>query len=572
MKPEGTRYRATTQVKGLSPEIPVLPEAEAFHVAAGSILITAKRGYENLAGSETVARYQRDELGTRETHNVPDRVCTTKPINGKVVQMTLWESDKPIVAMKPRNGGGAKGLTGVRRDGRDTSATLRGGARMSTKLPFLTLKARENPKLQFTSLAHLFTEDFLLECFGELKKNKASGIDGVGVSEYEVNLKENIRDLVKRLKAKRYRPQPVRRVYIPKPNGEKRPLGIPTVEDKVVQMGCKKILEEIFEVDFLDVSYGFRPHRGCHEALDELDRVIMSQPVNYVVDMDIEKFFDRVNHQWLMECLKQRIADSSFLRVIARFLKAGVIEEGKHWDTDEGTPQGGVLSPILANIYLHYILDLWFEKGVKGRLKGYAQLVRYADDFIVCFQSGREAKAFKDKLNLRLGKFGLKIAREKSRIIEFGRYVWGRVQRRGEKIATFDFLGFTHYCDKTRSGKFKLGRKTAKLRFRRALREMNEWLKGIRNRIKLQEWWEMLAIKLLGYYRYYGISGNMRWIAKFYWRTLSLVYKWINRRSQKASYNWEQFCRWLKYHPLPKPKIYHFYPILRGCTSEEPND
>jgi hypothetical protein len=194
--------------------------------------------------------------------------------------MTLWESDKPIVGMKPCNGGGAKGLTGVRWDGGDTSATLRGGARMSTKLPFLTLKARGNPKLRFTSLAHLFTEDFLLECFGELKKNKAPGIDGVGVKEYGVNLKENIRDLVGRLKVKQYRPQPVRRVYIPKPNGEKRPLGIPTIEDKIVQMGCKKILEAIFEVDFLDVSYGFRLHRDCHEALDELDRAIMIQPVN----------------------------------------------------------------------------------------------------------------------------------------------------------------------------------------------------------------------------------------------------------------------------------------------------
>ncbi len=562
MKPEGTRYRAITQVKGLSPEIPVLSVVEALHVAAGSILITAKRGYENLAGPETVARYQRDRLGTREPHNVPDRVSTTKPIEGEVVQMALWESDKPIVATEPCNGGGAKGLTGVRWDGRDTSATLRGGARMSTKLPFLTLKARGNPKLRFTSLARLFSEDFLLECFGELARSKAPGIDGVRAKEYEVNLKEYNRDLVERLKAKRYRPQPVRRVYIPKPKGEKRPLGIPTVEDKIVQMACKKILEAIFEVDFLDVSYGFRPHRDCHQALDELDRGIMSQPVNYVVDMDIDKFFDSVNHRWLMECLGQRIADSSFLRVIARLLKAGVIEEGEYRDTDEGIPQGGVLSPILANIYLHYILDLWFEKEAKKRLKGYAQLVRYADDFIVCFQSGGEAKAFTDKSEQWLGKFGLKVAREKSRIIEFGRCAWERAQRRGEKVATFDFLGFTHYCDKTRGGKFKFGRKTTRSRFRRALRGLNEWLKGIRNRTKLEEWWEMLAIKLLGYYRYYGISGNMRRLQKFYWRTLNLVYKWINRRSQKGSYNWERFCRWLKYHLLPKPKIYLFYPIL----------
>ena len=251
---------------------------------------------------------------------------------------------------------------------------------MSTKLWSITLRAREDPTCKFTSLAHLLTADFLKECFRELKKDKAPGIDGVTWRKYEENLDENTEDLVTRLIAKQYRPQPVKRAYIPKSNGERRALGIPALEDKIVQLAIKKILEAIFEEDFCDVSYGFRPNRSCHDALDMVDMIIMTKPVNSVVDMDIVKFFDTVDHECLMECLKQRVVDPSLLRIIARCLKSGVMEEGKYLETDKGTPQGGILSPILANIYLQYVLDLWFEKEVKEQLKGFAQLIRYADD------------------------------------------------------------------------------------------------------------------------------------------------------------------------------------------------
>ncbi len=428
---------------------------------------------------------------------------------------------------------------------------------MATKLTFLTWRARENPGSRFIALAHLLNEDFLKECFWELKRDKATGIDGVSVQGYEVKLEDNLKDLVARLKVKRYKPQPVRRVYIPKSDGSKRGLGIPAVEDKVVQMGIKKILEAIFENDFIDVSYGFRPNRNCHTALDVLDKTIITKPINYVVDMDIEKFFDTIDHKWLMECLKQRIKDTSLLRLIVRFLKAGVMEEGKFIETERGTPQGGLLSPVLSNIYLHYILDLWFEKKVKRQIKGFAQLIRYADDFIVCFQSGNEAKAFSEELKQRFSKFGLKIAENKSRIIEFGRYVWEKAQREGREVATFDFLGFTHYCDKTRKGKFKLGRKTSDKKFRQKMEAMNLWLKGVRNLVKLEEWWQVLRLKLIGHYRYYGISGNIQGLKKFYNQTSRLTYKWINRRSQKKSYTYVQFCRYKEYNPLPLPKIYH---------------
>lgn len=429
--------------------------------------------------------------------------------------------------------------------------------RLATKLISLTQRARRGPKYKFISLAHLLNEDFLLGCFLELKRDKAPGVDGVTVKEYEVNLGENIKDLVERLKSNRYRPQPVRRVFIPNPNGERRPLGIPTLEDKIVQMGIKKILEAIYEVDFVDVSYGFRPNRSCHQALDVLDKVVMTKPVNYVVDVDIEKFFDSVDHKWLMECLRQRIKDSRLLRIVGRLLKSGVIEEGKYLETDRGTPQGGILSPLLANIYLHYILDLWFEKKVKPQLRGYTHLIRYADDFMVVFQAGIEAKRFVEMLKERLNKFGLKLKEDKTRVIEFGRYAWQKAQSEGRKVATFDFLGFTHYCDKTRRGKFKLGRKTSRKKFWQKLKETNHWLKKVRNLVELQEWWKVLRQKLIGHYRYYGMSGNMVGIRAFHEEVSKLAYKWINRRSQKKSYTYRQYCRFKEYNPLPEPKIYH---------------
>ncbi len=330
----------------------------------------------------------------------------------------------------------------------------------------------------------------------ELKRNKSPGIDGVTVSEYGERLDENIANLVARLKAKQYKPKPVKRVYIPKPNGDKRPLGIPAIEDKIVQMAVKKILEAIFEQDFIDSSYGFRPNLSCHDALKQIDKIIMNCPVNFIVDMDISKFFDTVNHKCLMEFLKQRIVDSSLLQLISRFLKSGIMEEGIYFDTNQGTPQGGVLSPVLANVYLHYVLDLWFENEVIPQLNGYAQLIRYADDFVVCFENEKEAKIFGVALRQRMDKFGLTISEEKSKIIEFGRYTCQSARKYGFKCETFDFLGFTHFCDKTRRGKFKLGRKTSRKKFIQKMKDMNLWLKRIRNRVELNEWWKLLGTQV----------------------------------------------------------------------------
>jgi group II intron reverse transcriptase/maturase len=478
-------------------------------------------------------------------------------INGEGLQKASGQSDQLVVSGKQGNACGEKGLEKMREDTRGTSVERRIGEPMSTKLESLTQRARRDSGYKFMTIMSLFTPEYLRECFGELKKGKAPGIDGVAVEEYEANLGENIKDLCVRMRALAYKPKPVRRVYIPKTDGTQRGLGIPAVEDKLVQVWAKRILEAIFEVDFSDVSYGFRPKRGCHGALKALNDAIMTRPINYVVDMDIRKFFDTISHEWMMKCLRQRVVDGRFLRLIGRFLNAGVMEGGKLIETDRGTPQGGNLSPILANIYLHYVVDLWFERGIKKQLKGYAQLIRYADDFIVCFEKGEEAEAFSKELVERLKKFGLEIAENKSRTIRFGRRAWEDAEAGKGNAETFDFLGFTHYGDRARRGTFKVGRKTASKRFGQMMRAMNVWLKGIRNMVPLQEWWNTLKQKLRGHYNYYGVSENSRGITRFYWETMKLVFKWINRRSQKRSYNWVQFGRYVHYNQLPKPKIYH---------------
>jgi RNA-directed DNA polymerase len=559
VKPEEGRAQAITQVKVLNSEIKIDTEADTVSCVESSMAKTATgEVVATPSGSKAVARDQRDKAGTGETRDAPrQEVCNPKSINGKEIQKASWESDQLIVPEKSRNGDRGKGLAGIPEDVRETASTPRGGNRLATQLATLTQRARRNSHCQFTSLAHLLTEEYLRGCLGELKKNKAPGIDGVTVKDYEAHLEENLKDLVERLKGKRYRPQPVRRVYIPKANGEKRPLGIPTLEDKIVQMGIKKIMEAIFEVDFQEMSYGFRPGRSCHDALEVIDKTIMTKPVNYLVDMDIEKFFDTVDHEWMLKFVRQRISDPSLLRLIARFLKSGIMEEGQYQEVEKGTPQGGIISPLLANIYLHYVLDLWFEKKVKRGLKGYTQLVRYADDFIVCFQYRDEAHRFGEMLKERLSKFGLKISEKKSKIIEFGRYFGNRAQREGKRVETFDYLGFTHYCGRSRKGNFMLGRKTAKKKFRQEMKALNQWLKAVRNQVKLEDWWKGLGQKLRGHYQYYGISGNYRGIQQFFWEAQRLAYKWINRRSQMKSYNWEQFNHFQEYNPLPKPRILH---------------
>ncbi|GAA0178472.1 hypothetical protein SH2C18_15240 [Clostridium sediminicola] len=293
---------------------------------------------------------------------------------------------------------------------------------MSTKLDRIAEIAEERPNEKFTSLMHLINKEMLIECHKELKAKKASGIDNMTKWEYEGNLEANIEDLLKRMKSLKYRPKPVKRVYIPKAgSSKKRPLGIPSYEDKIVQLAINKILQAIYEQDYLDSSFGFRPNRSCHDAIKILDVYLSRKNINYVVDADIKGFFDNVDHKWMMEFLEHRISDSTLLRYISRFLNAGIMENGRFYKAYEGAPQGGIISPSLANIYLHYVLDLWFEKVVRKWCKGEAYIVRYADDFACCFQYESDAKAFYETLKKRLAKFSLEIAEDKTNIINFGK-------------------------------------------------------------------------------------------------------------------------------------------------------
>ena len=413
---------------------------------------------------------------------------------------------------------------------------------METKLLRIAELAKSDPKMKFTSLAHLLNEQSLIQCHHELPCKKATGINGTTKEQYSENLNENIEDLVNRLKSKSYRPVPVRRMYIPKLNSDKkRPLGIPEHEDKIVQKGITKILNTIYENDFLDCSYGFRPNRSCHDALKILNYYIEKRSVNYIVDVDIKGFFDNVDHTWMMEFLKLRISDPNLLRLIGRFLKGGYMEEGKKYKTDNGTPQGGVISPILANVYLHYVLDLWFEKRVRKQCKGRAYIVRYADDFVCCFQSRSEAEQFFESLKLRLKKFNLEIAEDKTKIIPFGKFAEKDAKQKGYcKPATFDFLGFTHYC----------GRKKVQSK----LKESKEWLKNNRNK-DIHIIMDRFRRSLIGYYNYYCITDNTQSVNKFRDSIGYLLFKWLNRRSQRKSFTWDKFRLFLNKYPLPYARV-----------------
>ncbi len=428
---------------------------------------------------------------------------------------------------------------------------------METGLVRIAEIARQNPKERFTALIHHINHETLKECHLAISGSKASGVDQVTKQAYGENLEANIADLIGRMKRQAYKPQPVRRVYIPKEGSSKmRPLGIPSYEDKLVQKGLARILNTIYEQDFLGCSFGFRPGRGCHDALKVLNHIIERKKVNYIVDADIRGFFDHVDHEWMMKFLELRIADPNLLRLIKRFLKAGVMEAGIVYDTPRGTPQGGIVSPILANVYLHYVLDLWFEKVVKRRCQGEAYLVRYADDFVCCFQNKSDAEWFYANLRERLNKFSLEVAEEKTRIIAFGRFADKESKKQGKKKpGTFDFLGFTHYCSRSEKGWFRVKRKTSRKKYRSSLLKCKTWLrKHLTSPTNYVI--EMLQIKLRGYYRYYGMTDNTMALGNFYDKVRRMLFKWFNRRSQRKSMNWDKYIRFLNRYPLPRAKIY----------------
>lgn len=424
---------------------------------------------------------------------------------------------------------------------------------MTQKITRINQIAKENNKIIFTSIYQMIDRELLKECFDELNGNKAVGIDKVTKDEYLRNLPQNLENLVNSLKTKKYKPMPSRRVYIPKSNGKLRSLAIASFEDKIVQLALKKVLEAIFEPRFSNNMYGFRKSLGCHDALAQVAYDIEWNYTSYVVEADIKGFFDNINHDNLMKCLKLHVKDTNILILVRKFLNAGVFDKGQFYVSEYGTPQGSIVSPILANIYMYYSLIKWFEKYVKPKLRGFASIINYADDFICCFQHKDEAEYFyKVLLPKRLKEVGLELAPDKTRLIAFGRFALNNTKV--GKPETFDFLGFTHYCSKSKKGKFRVKRKTSRSKFNKKLVEFNMWCKDNRA-MPIEDIMNTVKRKLIGHYNYFGITDNYHSICKFYYRSLQILFKWLNRRSQRRSYTKEEFKKLLVEYNIPKPYI-----------------
>lgn len=415
---------------------------------------------------------------------------------------------------------------------------------------------RTDHKVQ--NLASYINKETLLTIHKQMNGKKAKGIDGTSKEEYEVNLEANIDNLVKRMKNGSYKPNPIRRVYIPKDGSNNmRPLGISCYEDKLVENAIALILTMIYEPKFYNESFGFRPNRNCHQAVKEIIEDVQYRKTNYIVEADIKGFFDNVDHNWMMKFLEHDIADKRFLDLIEKFLNAGIMENGKYLDSERGTPQGNGASPVLANVYLHYVLDNWFDVIVKRQCEGQSFLIRYCDDFVCCFQNKWEAEVFYQRLQERFEKYGLELAMDKTKILEFGRFARQNRERRGEKKPeTFDFLGFTFYCGLDgKKSFFRCRVKTSKKKFRSKIRAMKEWIKAHRA-IPLELMFKTINAKLRGHYQYYGVTDNTKEVKNFLAQTKWLLYKWLNRRSQKKSYTVETFFNGLlRTFPLLEPEI-----------------
>jgi RNA-directed DNA polymerase len=420
--------------------------------------------------------------------------------------------------------------------------------------------AKQSPHMGFTSLAHHLNLRWLHEAYLRTRPDGAAGVDGQTIHDYNANLGSNLRSLLERAKSGTYRAPPVRRVHIPKgTSGETRPIGIPTFEDKVLQRAVVMVLEAVYEQDFLNCSHGFRPGRSAHQALDAVWQQTMGMKDGWVLEVDIRKFFDSLDHAHLRELLRHRIRDGVLLRLIGKWLKAGVLEEGSLTFPEAGTPQGGVISPLLANVFLHYVLDVWFEQTVKPRLQGRAFLVRYADDFVMGFACERDARRVLDVLPKRFGKYGLALHPDKTRLVPFHRPASQNSTKdsssRGQP-GSFDLLGFTHYWGRSRKGFWVVKRKTARGRLSRALTKIAQWCRLNRHQ-PLAEQHQTLGQKLRGHFAYYGITGNGLSLTRFRERVVRIWKKWLARRRRRGFLSWAVFGQLLKRYVLPPARVVH---------------
>lgn len=424
-----------------------------------------------------------------------------------------------------------------------------------TKLKRIAWLSSRDKRKEFNNLMHLINEEFLEVCFNELDGKKAVGIDGVDKEQYGKQLKENLKVLVNKLRSMSYRPGNIREVLIPKEGkpGATRPLGISNLEDKLFQIAMHKVLESIYEPLFLGYSYGFRPGRGCHDAIRALRQYTFENEVAVVVDIDLANFFGTIDHKILLEILQEKIKDKRLLRYVVRMLKAGLLSAGEIIFNDEGVAQGSSCSPILANIFAHSVIDRWFEETVKTHCKGKVELFRYCDDAVICCQHTHDAERVRKALSKRLDKYKLKLNEDKTKMVAFSRK--GYVQ--GDKQSSFDFLGFTFYWGRARNGNPLPKVKSSGKRMRSKLKKVNEWAKAVRNKYRLIEVWERFCIKLEGHIRYYGVSFNIQGVKRFMHRAIRILFKWLNRRSQRTSFTWEKFQQFRQEFPPPRVRIRH---------------
>jgi RNA-directed DNA polymerase len=467
---------------------------------------------------------------------------------GKLPQATLW-----------REGGAGK--TGLL-EGKMLGTSSPGN--ISTRLQEIAELAREAPDMVITTLAHYIDIELLREAYRRTRKDGAAGVDGQTAEQYAENLEVNLQNLLDRFKSGNYKAPPVRRAYVPKKGGKnkRRPIGIPTLEDKVLQRAVSMMLEAVYEQDFLECSFGFRPRRSAHQALHAVREALMTMRGGWIIEADISSYFDEIDHQVLRSFLDQRVRDGVIRRTIDKWLKAGVLEGGQWSRPESGTPQGGVISPILSNIYLHEVLDVWFERTVKPRLQGPATLVRYCDDYVIAVANEADADRILSVLPKRLGKYGLRLHPDKTRIVGFHRPPHGLMQRQRPKACrdggtrSFDFLGFTHYWTRSRKGYWVVKRKTSAEGLSRAIQAISNWCRDHRH-AKISWQHTGLVRKIRGHYAYFGITGNSKSLIAYLHWVRRAWQKWLSRRSQKGHITWDRFCLLLERYPLPLPSIVH---------------
>ncbi len=551
---DGTNTQAGTQFPETEPNTSQSATGEGQLGLPGSKSVACEKRADRNLGRPEHSRRTNNESQAGKLPQRQEAEAEDEP----EIRLTHSSSEQLLLA----GDDSSQGVNMTSQPAKETGAVRTTDPHWPTSLQAIARKAQQDKRHRFGGLYQMLNQQSLGSCFYQLRKSAAPGVDGVTFKIYEQNLEENLRQLVQRLKNNSYHAKLVRRKYIPKGEGKWRPLGIPALEDKLVQLAVAQILSAIYEADFLACNRGYRPAMGAQQAARHLAETLTKGQIEFVVEADIKGYFEHIQQPWLIKMLGHRIADGALLRLIVKWLKAGILEEdGKIVHPVTGTPQGGSISPVLANVYLHYVLDLWFEHKVSKVNQGQSYLIRYADDFVCGFAYRYEAERFMGQLQERLKKFGLEVAPEKTQMLRFGR-------GGGPHNGRFDFLGFEFYWRLSRRGRPLVQRRTARKRLRKSVAAFTEWIKSCRHQ-KLSNTMKILASKYRGYWNYYGVRGNSKSLEQFFQQTRRILFKWLNRRSQKKSYTAHGFERLLRRFPIPPPRIVEYGPVpIRRETTD----